>query len=78
MVPHFPLGYFSEQNTGARVTYLAGGDFHAHSHNSLALIHEENERLFVVGEDCVTSQKDVSVGDNTAYNKLNSSVFCEG
>ena len=26
----------------------------------------------------MTSQKDVSVGDNTAYNKLNSSVFCEG
>ena len=38
VVPHFSLGYFSEQNTGARITFLAGCNFQAHPRNSLALL----------------------------------------
>ena len=47
VVPHFPLGYFSEQNTGARVTYLAGGDFHVHSHHSLVLLSMRKMRDYL-------------------------------
>ena len=38
VVPHVPLGYFSEQKTGARLTFLAGGNFEVRSRNSLALL----------------------------------------
>ena len=38
MAPYFPLGYFSEQNTGAFVTFFAGGNFHARSPNPLVLL----------------------------------------
>ena len=37
MAPYFPLGYLSEQNTAAFVTFFAGGNFHARSPNSLVL-----------------------------------------
>ena len=35
MAPYVPLGYLNEQNTGAFVTFFAGGNFHARSPNSL-------------------------------------------
>ena len=80
MAPYFPLGYLSEQNTAAFVIFFAGGNFHARSPNSLVLpsLRKMRDYCHLVGDGCLTSQKDVRVGDNTAWYELNSTVFCVG
>ena len=47
MAPYFPLGYLSEQNTGAFVTFFAGGNFHARSPNPLVLLSLRKTRDYL-------------------------------